>query len=93
MVLQIDMSGFRKVIREIPENKKPPELKDLAAQQIINVMLTKFTAQIGNFLYSLRYHSFSSLRLHAMAVNGVSLGQPTERHILFVAWQPERHAN
>lgn len=31
MVFQISTSGFRKVIREILENEKPPELKDLAA--------------------------------------------------------------
>lgn len=35
MALQIGTSGFRKVIREILENEKLPELKDLATQQFI----------------------------------------------------------
>lgn len=90
MILQMGTSGFRMVITENLENKKWPEFKDLATQQFI---WTKFTAQIGNPLCSLRHHSFiHSLRWGTVAVNGVSLGLPTERHILFVPWQPEIHA-
>lgn len=66
MALQIGTSESRKVVREILENEKPPELKDLAAQQFIfiNVTWTKFIVKIGNPVCSLSYHSFSSYMAH-----------------------------
>ena len=35
MVLQIGTSEFRNIIREILENKKPSEFKNLASQQFL----------------------------------------------------------